>query len=53
MKKFKLEIRLYIAELLLHLSFNISPGNNKDGRNLRESIIKYFESAMKVENLKS
>lgn len=46
MKKIKLELRMYIAELLLNLSFDVAP-NNKDGKFLRTIIGEYAKEKVK------
>jgi hypothetical protein len=49
MKKLKIEIKMYIAEVLLNWAFTIAPSSEEDGRKLKTSIIEYFESCVRCQ----
>jgi aspartate carbamoyltransferase regulatory subunit len=49
MKKLKIEIKMYIAEVLLNWAFTIAPVSEEDGRKLKTSIIEYFESCVRCQ----
>lgn len=51
MKTLKIEIRMYIAELLLSLAFKIASNKCKEGNILKIKVIEYFENIkLKHEN---
>jgi len=51
MKKLKLEIRMYIAEVLLNWAFSVAPSDENQGRKLKVAIIEYFDSCVKANSL--
>lgn len=46
MKKLKLELRMYISELLLNWAFDVAP-NNKDGKFLKTIIGEYAKEKVR------